>query len=83
MATKKELDRAYMGMAIAMSKLSKGVRAKVGGREDSIFYDFYHISAIAKLNIAFITAQTISRFLIALVGFTDRVMTSQTIKECR
>ena len=23
----------------------------VGGREDSIFYDFYHISAIAKLNI--------------------------------
>ena len=30
MATKKELDRAYMGMAIAMSKLSKGVRAKVG-----------------------------------------------------
>ena len=31
MATQKELDKTYMDMAIAMSKLSKGVRAKVGG----------------------------------------------------
>ena len=30
MATQKELDKTYMDMAIAMSKLSKGVRAKVG-----------------------------------------------------
>ena len=30
MATQQELDKTYMDMAIAMSKLSKGVRAKVG-----------------------------------------------------
>ena len=30
MATQKELDKTYMDMAIAMSKLSKGARAKVG-----------------------------------------------------
>ena len=30
MATQKELDKTYMDMAVAMSKLSKGVRAKVG-----------------------------------------------------
>lgn len=30
MATQKELDKTYMDMAIAMSKLSKGVRARVG-----------------------------------------------------
>ena len=30
MATQKELYKTYMDMAVAMSKLSKGVRAKVG-----------------------------------------------------
>lgn len=30
MATQKELDKTYMDMTIAMSKLSKGVRSKVG-----------------------------------------------------
>ena len=30
MATQQELDKTYMDMAVAMSKLSKGVRAKVG-----------------------------------------------------
>ena len=36
MATQKELDKTYMDMAIAMSKLSKGVRAKFRQPEERI-----------------------------------------------